>query len=115
MVRYVVPLLLCMLALAEADIEGIRRRRRDVLEVDHQQSSAADVLSALWETDGIQPQNRRALPKKAKGAATKDSKKAKGSASKKAKGLALQNVKEKKAANTNKAQKGADTMSFYYF
>lgn len=86
MVRFTVPLLLCLLTSSvTADSDAIRRRRRSILEVDHEKASAADVLASLWEKDGIQP-NDRSLAKKG----------------------------SKKGSKKGGMMKG-DDMSFYYF
>jgi hypothetical protein len=94
MVRHILVLIICLLLVAPqvtADSEAIRRRRRGVLEVDHP-DSAAEILASLWETDGIQP-NQRSLAKKGdKKGAKKDSKK-----------------------GSKKGQMKGDDMSFYYF
>jgi hypothetical protein len=90
MVRFTVPLLLCLLtSSATADSDAIRRRRRSILEVDHEKASVADVLASLWETDGIQPNDRSLAKKGSKKSGKKGSKKG--------------------------GKKGGDDMSFYYF
>jgi hypothetical protein len=86
MVRHIITVLLCLLvATVTADSEAIRRRRRGVLEVDHQES-AAEILASLWEKDGFQPDQRD---------------------------LAKKGDKDKKDAK--KGQMKGDDMSFYYF
>jgi hypothetical protein len=63
MVRHIVQAILCLLVIqVTADSDAIRRRRRGVLEVDHQES-AAEILASLWEKDGINP-DQRGLAKK---------------------------------------------------
>lgn len=90
MVRHIAPSILCLLLLAviqvDADSEAIRRRRRGVLEVDHQES-AAEILASLWEKDGIIPDQR---------------------------GLAKKGGK-KESKGPKKGQMKGDDMSFYYF
>lgn len=45
-----------MLSVVTASNDGLRRRRREVLEVDTKEN-AADLLASLWESDGIKPKS----------------------------------------------------------
>ncbi len=102
MVRHIAQVILCLIvAQGAADSDAIRRRRRGVLEVDHQES-AAEILASLWEKDGINP-DQRSLAKKG----MMDGKGGKGGKGKGGKG------KEDKGKG-GKGGKSED-MSFYYF
>ena len=97
MVRHfrVVALCLALLISCICADEGLRRRRRGILEVE---SSAEDFLDSLWAMDGIQP---RKLKK------SKSSKSSKGSKSSKS-------MKKKKTMK-KKSSKYDMSMSFIYF
>ena len=104
MVRHTAQVILFLIVaqVATADSDAIRRRRRGVLEVDHQES-AAEILASLWEKDGINP-DQRSLAKKG---GMMDGKGGKGGKGKKGKD------KEDKGKG-GKGGKSED-MSFYYF
>ena len=88
MVRRISVTILCLLITqVAADSDAIRRRRRGVLEVDHQES-AAEILASLWEKDGIKPDQR---------------------------GLAKKGEKKDPKKDSKKGQMKGDDMSFYYF
>jgi hypothetical protein len=126
MVRNVVILLLCVLSLVTGDSKGIRHRRRAVLEITKKES-AAELLNALWKTDGIQPQNRRDLGATLAGgkggeAGTEISKVAgtkisKGAGKKMSKGAGKKSLtKAGKSSQGKKSspKKGSDDMSMNY-
>lgn len=102
MARHLV--VLCMLALSicftSAD-EGLRRRRRGILEIE---SSAEKFLDSLWATDGITPRNLKKGSSK-KSMSSKGMKSSSSSKSKKKKGM-------KKGMKSSKADM---SMSFIYY
>ena len=116
MVRNIVILLLCVLSLVTADSKGIRHRRRAVLEITKKES-AAELLNALWKTDGIQPQNRRDLGATLAGKGDAGTKISKVAGTKMLKGAGKKSsTKAGKSSQGKKSspKKGSDDMSMNY-